>query len=297
MNNVTSLPAFAGDTSPAAARGVAQDVAEIMERVVIMGDLSKLTPEERTRYYLSTCRSLGLNPLTRPFEYVRLSGKEVLYAKRDAADQLRKINNISLEIVRREIINGLAIVEVKATDGTGRTDSDIGVVAIDNLRGEALANATMKAITKAKRRVTLSIAGLGFLDESEIDGLPAAQPAPAPVLPKAEPKVGDSQKPPTLVELKLPDGEVRSFPRTWEGIEEMLDLIEQNMPGAILMNNELLDRIANRVPDFADRIAELRAHAAEMLTPASEPEGDAITQKMAERRGAAPVEEEPFPAA
>ena len=40
-----------------------------------------------------------------------------------------------------------------------------------------LVNAKLKAITKAKRRVTLSICGLGFLDETEIDTIPSAQPA------------------------------------------------------------------------------------------------------------------------
>jgi hypothetical protein len=40
---------------------------------------------------------------------------------------------------------------------------------------EELANAFMKAETKAKRRVTLSICGLGFLDESEIESIAEAK--------------------------------------------------------------------------------------------------------------------------
>ena len=36
-----------------------------------------------------------------------------------------------------------------------------------------LANAFLKSETKAKRRVTLSICGLGLLDESEVDSIPA----------------------------------------------------------------------------------------------------------------------------
>jgi len=42
------------------------------------------------------------------------------------------------------------------------------------LQGESLANALMKAETKAKRRVTLSICGLGMLDETEIGSIPTA---------------------------------------------------------------------------------------------------------------------------
>jgi len=38
----------------------------------------------------------------------------------------------------------------------------------------------MKAETKAKRRVTLSIAGLGWLDETELDTIPHSRPVVAP---------------------------------------------------------------------------------------------------------------------
>jgi len=39
-------------------------------------------------------------------------------------------------------------------------------------KAKEVANAIMKAITKAKRRVTLSICGLGMLDETEVESLP-----------------------------------------------------------------------------------------------------------------------------
>jgi hypothetical protein len=61
------------------------------------------------------------------------------------------------------------IVTAYATNGKGRTDSSIGAVNIDQLRGEAKANAMMRSETKAKRRVTLSICGLGLMDESEVE--------------------------------------------------------------------------------------------------------------------------------
>src|SRR5690606_14334225 len=41
---------------------------------------------------------------------------------------------------------------------------------------DELANALMKAETKAKRRATLSICGLGMMDESEIETVEGAQP-------------------------------------------------------------------------------------------------------------------------
>jgi hypothetical protein len=44
----------------------------------------------------------------------------------------------------------------------------------DTIKGEIRANLILKAITKAKRRATLSICGLGFLDETEVEDIPAA---------------------------------------------------------------------------------------------------------------------------
>jgi len=44
------------------------------------------------------------------------------------------------------------------------------------LKPDDRAHAVMKAETKAKRRVTLSLIGLGWLDESEIESIPDARP-------------------------------------------------------------------------------------------------------------------------
>src|SRR6516162_3098534 len=51
----------------------------------------------------------------------------------------------------------------------GRIDTSIGAVSIGGLKGDNKCNALMKAETKAKRRLTLSICGLGMLDETEIE--------------------------------------------------------------------------------------------------------------------------------
>lgn len=143
--------------------------AAVMERVLLGGDLAGLTPQQRADYYNAVCQSLGLNPLTKPFEYLNLNGKLRLYALRDCADQLRKLHGISIYIVGRDRLQDVYIVTARAKDRTGREDESTGVVNIGGLKGEALANALMKAETKSKRRVTLSIAGLGWLDEVEVD--------------------------------------------------------------------------------------------------------------------------------
>ena len=149
--------------------------AAVMERVLLAGDLSKLSTQDRLFYYTKVCESVGLNPLTRPFDYLVLNNRTVLYAKRDATDQLRKIHGVSVTIKSRENLEGVYIVTANAKDKNGREDESTGAVNITGLKGEQLANALMKAETKAKRRVTLSICGLGMLDETEVDNIPGAQ--------------------------------------------------------------------------------------------------------------------------
>lgn len=157
-----------------------------VEQVLMNGNLSNLAPDERVSYYNAVCSSLGLNPLTRPFDYLTLNGKLQLYAKRDATDQLRALHGISITITGRETTDGVHVVTARATERSGRTDESTGAVTVGGLKGDALANALMKAETKAKRRVTLSICGLGILDESELETVPhAVVQSPPPQLPPA----------------------------------------------------------------------------------------------------------------
>lgn len=148
---------------------------EMMEGLIAGGDLGKLNAGQRTEYYRAVCESIGVNPLTRPFEYITLNGKLTLYARRDCTDQLRSLRGISVEISSRTKVDDLYVVTARAHDNA-RTDESIGAVSIERLSGEALANALMKAETKAKRRVTLSICGLGWSDETEVDSIPSARP-------------------------------------------------------------------------------------------------------------------------
>ena len=154
--------------------------AEAIERVLINGDLAQLSPADRINYYQTVCSSLNLNPLTKPFEYISLNGKLTLYAKRDATDQLRFRDRISIRITGREVIDDIYIVTAQARTPDGREDESTGAVSIAGLKGEAKSNQMMKAETKAKRRVTLSLCGLGLLDETEVDSIPGAKPEMTP---------------------------------------------------------------------------------------------------------------------
>ena len=151
----------------------------IADQVLVQGDLSSLTEDQRAAYYLKVCDSLGLNPHTQPFEYLKLNGQLKLYATKACSDQLRKINGVSLEILSRELLDEVYTVTARAEDAAGRRDESSGVVSLKGMQGEPRANAIMKAETKAKRRVTLSICGLGWLDETEVESLQNSCKQPA----------------------------------------------------------------------------------------------------------------------
>lgn len=150
-------------------------MGESIERVLMTGDLSALNPQQRVDYYFRTCESLGLNPLTKPFDYLKLNGKTVLYANKDGAAQLRRIGGISITDVQTKVEHGLITVTVFGRDKDGRSDVEIGVVPCVGLQGDALGNAQKKAMTQAKRRLTLSLQGMGMLDESETEQIPGAR--------------------------------------------------------------------------------------------------------------------------
>jgi hypothetical protein len=155
--------------------------ANSIEAAIAYGDLSKLSAEQRNQRYIAVCKSLGLNPLTRPIEYIVLNGKLVEYVTRAGADQLRMIHGISVEIVSRQLMGELMTVHTRAKTPDGRADEDYGVISLpDHIKADIRANMVMKAITKAKRRVTLSICGLGWLDETEVEDIPSTDKSAPP---------------------------------------------------------------------------------------------------------------------
>lgn len=90
--------------------GLAKIGEQVLESIVLRGDLSGLSPTQRARFYVQTCENLGLNPHSQPFAYLRLNGKEVLYATRGATDQLAAIHKLN-----REIIDGPKVIDLAGT--------------------------------------------------------------------------------------------------------------------------------------------------------------------------------------
>lgn len=145
-------------------------VAKMLEQVIIKGNLNVMNPADKVRYYQQVCGVIGIPVELRPFEFISMQGKEVLYVLRSCTEWLRDQRGIACKVASRKQIPGdLYEVVVEVMDRTGRQDFASGLVSVKGLAGENLANAIMKAETKAKRRATLSISGLGMLDESEVD--------------------------------------------------------------------------------------------------------------------------------
>ena len=155
----------------------------LFEKVMIQNDFSGLSSVEKVTHIKNICDSLGLNPLTKPIQLLKFQNKEIAYFSKDATEQLRKINKISITHIETKILDGsIYVVTATAIDQHGRTDSSTAALSILGLKGESLGNAMMKCETKAKRRVTLSINGLGYMDESEAESIPGAKKLPPVVV-------------------------------------------------------------------------------------------------------------------
>jgi hypothetical protein len=173
---------------------------EAMDDILQQGDMTKLTIRQRSQFAYKMAERLGLNPLTKPFDFINLGGKLTLYANRTASDQLRQIHHISSRVIyagpllmcdpaqalrsdidiasipsRDDVYQVIVLLTGKDKDGEERTEMAVGCVGIQGMSGEALANAVMKCHTKALRRGTLSFAGLGFLDELEVESVKSMQ--------------------------------------------------------------------------------------------------------------------------
>jgi len=148
-----------------------------LEEALAMGvaqskDSRVMTAERRQEYVLTLCRALKLNPLTNPVQFIVLNGREVLYLTRTATDQLAAMHSLNRRTIRGpEIMDvcgvKVAICVVEVTLPNGRSETATATLpVIDHV------NLYMKLETKAKRRGTLSILGLGVLAEDELETIP-----------------------------------------------------------------------------------------------------------------------------
>lgn len=237
----------------------AQPIApqEIISNLVLKGDIRGMSPEDKVKYYNSLCYSLKLNPLTQPFQILVLQGRETLYATKTATEQLRKINGISVERIEQKIERDICITTVIVKDKNGRTDGATGAVNVTNLKGDALANAIMKSETKAKRRATLSISGLGFLDESEIETVHGAQTEMIRITPE-EPREEQKKEEPKTLEAD--EKEFNNIKNLMARAKE-----NKNYKALIMVKENNREKIMNMIPAMRDELIAFYKNAAREL--------------------------------
>jgi len=105
--------------------------------------------------------------------------KEIPYASRQTSVELGRKHKISLKQSKENINSERAVYTYTARDlDTGREVDAVGACTLQGgkypMTPEMQANKIMHAETKAKRRATLEICGLAFLDDSEVDDVEGA---------------------------------------------------------------------------------------------------------------------------
>lgn len=229
----------------------------VVSALILNGDLSKLSASDKIKYYNGYCDRLGLDPFTKPFDILRLNGKEILYCTRSGSQQLNKLHNVSHSITSREIIEVAGVYQViaKASLPDGRSTESIGATNIGGLKGEAYANAIMKAETKAKRRATLDLLGLGVLDETEVETIGAAQQ-----LEKVQEKAQDE-----AVMIAHHENPIEDLcRRTYNTEEELLMVLAQcetqsHIKNLYIFNQKLVDPNSTIKSQFKSKQNELKS--------------------------------------
>lgn len=205
-----------------------QDVAAIATSLVTRGDISGLSAEDMARFYVRLCTRLRLDPTTQPLARLRLNGKEILYATRGATDQLASVWGINRDLLEHPSVvdtgAGKIIRAVCRATWRGRTDTATGAVPVPTGGGEALCNALLKAESKAKRRATLSILGLGLLDETEVESIPARErvEVPLPAVVTRGPAASDEARPSAAPTAPAPPS-----PRQHPAFRAFVDALEK----------------------------------------------------------------------
>jgi len=264
---------------------------EILEQLIMGGDLSKLTVPQRLVFYNHRCQNIGIDPSSKPFDYIVQQGKLQLYPNNSCAQQLRAIHKVSITNCEVTQTETSVMVKVTAQDSSGKTDFDIGVISIKGLAADFVSNAVMKAVTKAKRRVTLSICGLGNdngeedIDYARVGDMPPQECKSSFLLedkPKAEPKV-EPKKPETKVVIPAQEADFMPI-QSEPSIEDQLKIFLKEMAtqGCIIHKDKKSgDKLFVMVYDKAKEDGEGAVkHGIECLLPISGESALAVAQTL-----------------
>lgn len=114
----------------------AEALGRIAETVFNKNDLTPLSPGDRVLYVKALCQHLGLNYLTKPFDFIQTENGIAMYPNKECAAQLSSKYGITKEVVSREVRDDVLVVTVRAKLPDGRADESIGAVAMVKEQGE-----------------------------------------------------------------------------------------------------------------------------------------------------------------
>lgn len=243
-------------------------------KLVLNGDMKDLSDKQKVDYYTYRCQQAGLDPAAKPFDILTLNGKMILYANAACTQQLTSNRKLSHHVTNRELVDGIYCVFVRVTDSDGRSTENMGAVPIDNLKGDAKANAMLKATTKAIRRSVLAHCGLGMMDETETE---------TETIPGAKMESGN-----TLVSgAKQPDAPAKgpyAFPWSIEELEEFETTKDRaysafkaagkdegafNQFAEVWKKNQMVDPAEKVLTKFAAIVNKLEEAAKKAMDPAA----------------------------
>jgi len=149
------------------------DFQRLMEKDVVLnpaiqdiltkenGKCDNLSDEQKVEYGNWLSMKMGVSPDLRPIDFIPTKNGLKPYLNKGAAELIRDVRSISVTAITVSEQNGMYVVICNVRDTKGRIDSDIGAWP----KGEEPHNSLMKAVTKAKRRATLSMCRLGGVIE------------------------------------------------------------------------------------------------------------------------------------
>ncbi len=174
------------------------------------GELQGFSDEMLNDIYAKECRRLNLDPFDRPFDVISFKkGSLRLYLTSKGNDTLAAIHNISrvtihqpqVRVVQKAL---LVYCQSEAILPAGRRQSASAFLPYNEV---TLATDLMKIETKAERRATMKLMGIGALLEDDLSSIPNV------MLPAVEPKQLDPGTLSTFVTMCLTSSDIRrDFP-------------------------------------------------------------------------------------
>lgn len=154
--------------------------SETLSKIILKGDWKDLTPAQRVEGYIALCRSLGLNPLTKPFDLLEMRDRTTLYLNSAGGAQLGALHKASYHITRVEtepvadtVMLVRAYVKVRLPDG--RENEDVGIKTCNPKDVNDYIRAYKSAITNGRLRAIKGLIGLNVVVEGDEEEIPEAR--------------------------------------------------------------------------------------------------------------------------